>query len=142
VHGADDRDENEHDHPDHALVFSTWAYTSPKAMSFNALRRLVENLPQAIYRAKGTAYIADSPESPAMLQVVGKRASLTYDSGGWGDRLPVTQIVFIGAHGAIDVPALESQLESCWAENAPKNELERLTTAALTWLRRIRQPEK
>ena len=72
---------------------------------------------------------------------MGKRAAVTTSDVDWGGQLPVTQIVFIGAHGGIDAEALSAQLEACWAENATKSEFERLTNAALSWLRRIRQPE-
>jgi G3E family GTPase len=142
VHEAGDGDgHDDHDHPDHSLAFSTWTYTSPKPMSLKALQRMVENLPDSIYRTKGTVYLADEPDTPSMLQVVGRRATVTSQFGGWSGRIPVNQLVFIGTHGGIVTELLASQLEACWAENAPKNELERMTNAALAWLRRIRQPE-
>lgn len=130
-----------HAHPDHGSAFSTWTYTSPKPMSLKALQRMVEHLPDSIYRAKGTVYLADEPETPAVLQVVGRRATITPQTGGWNGSLPVNQLVFIGIHGGIDPELLTSQLEACFAENAPKTELERMTNAALAWLRRIRQSE-
>ncbi len=142
VHDVDAPAGHDHPHPDHALAFSTWTYTNPHAMSLNALRRLVENLPPTIYRAKGTCYLADEPDRPAALQVVGKRASLTIEDGAWAGRMPLNQIVFIASHGGIDPDELNSQLEACWVENAPRNELERITNSALAWLRRIRQAEK
>ena len=141
VHVHEAGESADHDHPDHSLAFSTWTYTSPKPMSLKALQRMVENLPDSIYRAKGTVYLADEPDNPSALQVVGRRASITPQSGGWNSRLPVNQLVFIGTHGGIDPEMLASQLEASLAENAPKNELERMTNAALAWLRRIRQPE-
>lgn len=140
VHEVGEVHDHDHHH-DHSLAFSTWTYTSLKPMSFKALRQLVENLPETIYRAKGTCYLADAPERPALLQVVGKRAVITYEETGWGSQMPVTQLVFIASHGGIDANWLNSQLERCLAENAPKNELERLTNAALSWLRRKKQAE-
>lgn len=130
-----------HEHPGHSLAFSTWTYTSPKPLSLKAFRRMIENLPNSIYRIKGMVYLADEPEDPSLLQVVGRRATITPQIGGWSSRIPISQLVFIGTHGGIDPELLTSQLEACWAENAPRNELERMTNAALTWLRRIRQPE-
>lgn len=144
VHVHEAGEENGHDghsHPDHSLAFSTWTYTSPKPMSLKALQRMVENLPDSIYRAKGTVYLADEPETPSVLQVVGRRATITPQPEGWNGRLQVNQLVFIGTHGGIDPELLTSQLEACFAENAPKTELERMTNAALAWLRRIRQSE-
>lgn len=142
IHGAEGEEEHDgHDHPDHSLAFTTWTYDSLKPMSLRALQRMIESLPDSIYRVKGAVYLADEPANPAVLQVVGRRATITPQSGGWQGRQPANQLVFIGAHGMIDPEMLTSQLEACWAENAPKNELERMTNAALAWLRRIRQPE-
>jgi G3E family GTPase len=141
VHEVGQVESHDHDHIDHSLAFSTWTYTSPKPMSLKALQRMVENLPDSIYRAKGTVYLADEPDVPSVLQVVGRRATITPQTAGWNGHLPINQLVFIGTHGGIDHELLASQLEACLAENAPKNELERMTNAALAWLRRIRQPE-
>jgi G3E family GTPase len=141
VHVHEAGAETGHEHADHSLDFDTYTYTTSKPMSLKALRRALERLPEAVYRAKGPVYLADEPQTPSLVQVVGKRASITPVSAGWGRRLPLTQVVFIGAHGAIDAAALSSQFDACLIENAPNSELERMASAALSWLRRTRRPE-
>jgi len=59
-------------------------------------------------------HCADVPARRAILQVVGKRVDLTLESA-WGNRTPRTQIVAIGAHGALDAVALQERFESCIA---------------------------
>ena len=65
-----------------------------------------------IYRAKGVIYTADAPERRAVLQVVGRRVDISLEDE-WGDRPARTQIVAIGAPGAIDTEALRDRFEEC-----------------------------
>ncbi len=80
-----------------------------------ALQDLVEHLGSPVlttYRAKGVIYTADEPERRAVLQVVGRRVDVTLEDE-WGERPPRTQIVAIGAAGAIDREALHDNFERC-----------------------------
>ncbi len=101
-----------HDNHDHAKVFSTWSYESDQPLSLEALREAASKLPANIYRAKGVIHTADAPDRRAVLQVVGRRVDITLD-GGWNLRPPRTQIVAIGATGAIDAEALRMAFERC-----------------------------
>ncbi len=65
-----------------------------------------------IYRTKGVIYMADAPERRAVLQVVGRRVDISLEDE-WGKRLPRTQIVAIGAAGAMDKEALRCKFEQC-----------------------------
>lgn len=118
VHGVDEEHDHDHDHghhhehTDHTLVFSTWSWTTDKPLSLKALRGVFEELPNTIYRAKGTVQLHEMPDNRMTLQMVGKRASLTL-ADEWGDRPPCTQIVMIASHGGLDVDALSTQLEAC-----------------------------
>ena len=56
----------------------------------------------------------DAPNRRAVLQVVGKRVDLSFD-GDWGQRKPRTQIVAIGAPGALDSTALREKFDGCVA---------------------------
>ncbi|MCU0496800.1 MAG: GTP-binding protein [Anaerolineae bacterium] len=128
VHGAEEEDdhhhehEHEHDehthheHTDHTLVFSTWSWTTDKRLSLKALRAMFEELPNTIYRAKGVVHLDDVPDNMVILQMVGKRASLTL-AGEWGDETPRTQIVMIASHGGLDVETLRQQLMECVVED-------------------------
>jgi len=133
-HEHDDEHEHEHTHTDHTLVFNTWSWQSPQPLSCRALKRAIAALPDTIYRAKGIFFLADDPDHQAVLQVVGRRATLTMERV-WGNDAPHSQLVVIGAAGEIDAEDLNRRLEACLAINAPKSELEPLTTRVLEWLR-------
>ena len=119
VHGVDEEHDHDHaaanhhhEHTDHTLVFSTWNWTTDRPLSLKALRGMFEELPNTIYRAKGAVQLHDMPGNRMILQMVGRRASLTL-AGEWGDEPPRTQIVMIASHGGLDVEALRTQLEAC-----------------------------
>ena len=119
VHGVDEEhdhaheaEHHHHEHTDHTLVFSTWSWTTDKPVSLKALRGVFEELPNTIYRAKGVVQLHDMPDNRMILQMVGKRASLTL-AGEWGDEPPRTQIVMIASQGGLDVEALRTQLKAC-----------------------------
>jgi G3E family GTPase len=102
---------NDHHHS-HDDVFSTWAYETQIPLSLDAVREVARKLPAGIYRCKGVIQSAEEPARRAVLQVVGKRVDIVIEDE-WGDRVPRTQIVAIGAAGTIDAPLLESTFASC-----------------------------
>lgn len=134
VHVHEEGEHHDHEH-DHSRVYSTWSWVSDQPLSLKAVRRVIDKLPVGIYRAKGILYLADDPARTAVLQVVGKRASLTWATP-WNSTPPTSQIVMIGEHGSIHPAEFTAQFEQCLAVNAPKSELERLANSALEWLRR------
>ena len=116
VHGVDEEhdeaEDHHHEHTDHTLVFSTWSWTTERPLSLKALRGMFEELPKTIYRAKGVVQLHEMPDNRMILQMVGKRASLTL-ADEWGDEPARTQIVMIASHGGLDVEELRTQLEAC-----------------------------
>lgn len=117
VHGVEENHDHNHDHDhdhnhDHSQVFSTWHWTSNNPLSLNALRAMFETLPSTIYRAKGVIYLADMPEAQAVLQMVGRRASLTLQEE-WGEKTPHNEIVMISTHGGIDPENLRHEFTMC-----------------------------
>jgi G3E family GTPase len=104
--------DHEHHDRDHAKAFSTWSYETDQALSLEALRDAALKLPANIYRAKGVIYAADAPERRAVLQVVGRRVDMSL-MDRWGERTPRTQIVAIGAPGAIDGKELRAAFDQC-----------------------------
>lgn len=132
IHVHADAEQHEHDH---SLAFSTWNWVSDQPLSLRAVRKVIDKLPTSIYRAKGFLYLADDPERCGVLQVVGKRASLTWGRP-WGSATPRSQLVVIGEFGSIQSDDLNAQWEQCLAIHAPKSDLERMTNAVLEWLRR------
>ncbi|MDE0461287.1 MAG: GTP-binding protein, partial [Caldilineaceae bacterium] len=143
VHGADEEHDHDHDdghhhheHHDHTLVFSTWSWTTDKPLSLSALRGMFEELPNTIYRAKGVIQLHEMPDNRMILQMVGKRASLTL-AAEWGDEPPRTQIVMIASHGGLDVEALRTQLQACIVPGTPPAAVSQ-KTAKTEWTRKRR----
>ena len=130
-----DHEDHHHEHSDHTLVFNTWNWRSDQPVSYRALRRMVQALPESIYRAKGIFFLADQPDRKGVLQVVGKRVSLTFLGDLWGNETPYSQMVVIGSAGGVDADDLNACMKDCLAINAPKSELEYITNSVITWLR-------
>lgn len=133
THGAGEH-HHHHDH-DHSTVFETWTWRSTEPVSMTELQRVVERLPDTIYRAKGFFYLIESPTIRATLQVVGRRATLTPEGQVWGDAQPSSVCVVIGAAGGVHPADLQARFDSALASNAPKNDLQRLTRGVMNWIR-------
>jgi len=134
-HESHNHDHEEHDHaPDHSLVFETWHWTTTQPLAFKALRRVIEELPLTIYRAKGFVFLADMPDNKGVLHVVGKRVSLTFGEL-WGDTAPYSEIVIIGEHGGVAPDDLRQRFEASLVINQPISEMARIKDSVLEWLR-------
>jgi len=103
---------DDHYRHDHSKVFSTWSYQTDQPMALEALRETMRKLPRNVYRAKGVVYTSDAPQRRAVVQVVGRRVDISLQDE-WGQRAPRTQIIAIGAPGAIDANVLEKTFASC-----------------------------
>jgi len=101
-----------HEQHDHSKIFSTWSYETDQPLTLEALRERLRKLPGTVYRAKGVVYSTDAPQRRAVLQVVGRRVDISLQEE-WGQRVPRTQIVAIGAAGSIDTSLLETTFASC-----------------------------
>jgi hypothetical protein len=60
----------------HDQEFATWTFRSQAKWSFNALQRVVEHLPQGIFRAKGMVQLDLETDDYGILQVTGRRGWL------------------------------------------------------------------
>jgi G3E family GTPase len=109
AHQKPHKDRREHAH---SAVFNTWSYETDRPLSLDALRQAARKLPGNIYRVKGVIYTTDSPDQPAVLQVVGRRIDFSLQES-WGERERRTQIVAIGSAGSIDANSLEKTFASC-----------------------------
>lgn len=110
-HGPDCDHDHDHHH-DHGTAFSSWSYTSVRPMSIRALRRMLMDLPEAVFRAKGLIYLAEAPARRAVLQAVGPRISLTL-AEPWGEAAPQNQVVCLSAPGQLDTAALQVAFDGC-----------------------------
>lgn len=143
VHEESEEDHHDHDHeqhPDHSLVFSTWSWRSEQPVSYRAVRLMLDELPEQIYRAKGIFFFAEDPDRRGILHVVGKRVALN-PGETWGETRAYSQFVIIGAHGSINADEMTRGLERCLAVNQPKSEVTRLAGKALDWLRGRREEQ-
>jgi G3E family GTPase len=111
-------DDHDHDH-DHSLVFSTWSWSSDAPLALSKVRDFLEMLPKTIYRAKGFLWIAEFAAKRAVVQLVGRRASLRLGEVWAEDEARRNQLVFIASHGGIDAEALRSALEGCAVQEKP-----------------------
>jgi len=101
----------------HSQVFRSWSYESEAPMSIAALEEMVKReLPGSVFRCKGVVYAAEQPDRRAVLQVVGRQATVTFDEL-WGGRTPLTQIVAIGESSALNPRELDGLFASCLAES-------------------------
>ena len=100
------------EHSDHDGRFESWSFETDRPLSMDALRKVAAKLPADVYRAKGIFDAAEAPGHRGVLQVVGKRVDIAFD-GEWGDQQPRTQIVAIGARGALGHGDLERHFASC-----------------------------
>jgi G3E family GTPase len=103
--------DHHHEH-DHSKVFSTWSYETDQLLALEALRDAMRKLPETVYRAKGVINTVDAPHRRAELQVVGRRVDISFQEE-WGQRLPRTRIVAVGAAGSIDADLLQKTFASC-----------------------------
>ncbi len=103
--------EHLHEHGDVSAMFQTWSYESDRPFSLELLRQMVRReLPASVYRCKGIVYTADFPSKRYALQIVGRRTEIA-ELDEWGERIPRTQIVAIGA--AINAPELSDKFDAC-----------------------------
>ena len=99
----------------HGQQFMTWSYKTDQPMSLEAIRQMARKLPGGIYRCKGVVNSIEAPQQRAVLQVVGRRSDVSlYDD--WGASQPRTQIVAIGAPGAVDPDTLSHCFNRCLIE--------------------------
>lgn len=89
-----------HDHQDKP-PFDTYTFESDEPLPVQRLHDVLSRLPRTIFRAKGLLNLVEKPDHPVVLQSTGRRATLTVGRP-WGERLPRTQIVFIGSRGGVD----------------------------------------
>jgi G3E family GTPase len=119
-HEHGEHSEHEHEHADHSLVFNTWSWTSAEPLNLNAVRAMVDQLPPTIFRCKGILNLTDFPDRRAVLQVVGRRASLQLGDP-WGASTPTSQIVVIASHGGLDTHLLQERFDACEANRVAEN---------------------
>jgi G3E family GTPase len=100
-----------HDHgDDRDIGFDTWTYTADVPLSMVWLQEIITHLPGTVFRMKGFVQLAEEPERRTVVQLVGRRATLT-PSRPWGTEEPRTRLVFISRSDTVNYPAIEQALD-------------------------------
>jgi G3E family GTPase len=87
---------HDHDHDDaHLSPYVTRSFTARSALCEGDLRTFLDGLPDGVLRGKGFVHLADDPDRRYVLQLVGRRWSLT-PGNAWDAEPPRTRLVFIG----------------------------------------------
>ncbi len=100
--------------PARADMFQSWSFTSGALLDPVKLLALIERLPAGVLRAKGILWLADRPDRRTVLQMVGRRWSLTADRP-WLEATPRSDLVVIAKAGAVAAQDLGGGLEDCRA---------------------------
>ncbi|MGQ9837833.1 MAG: CobW family GTP-binding protein [Cyanobacteriota bacterium] len=116
-HGSEPCDHPDHDHShDHhrhnhieAEGFNSLAFESNQPFSLDAFQNFLNELPDAVFRAKGVLWFNESPER-YIFHLSGRRYTLSSDE--W-PRQPKNQLVLIGQH--LDTAQLREKLQACIA---------------------------
>lgn len=112
VHVHAENSDHHHSH-DHSLLYNTWSYSSPHALSYRRIHEAAGQLPKSIFRAKGILHL-EGYNQRGILQLVGKRVRVTFGEA-WGEQQPYNQLIFIGAPNSIEQSALDELFDGCAA---------------------------
>jgi G3E family GTPase len=106
--------DDHHEHEvDHGVEFDRWTFESTEPLSLSALKEMVRRrLPGDVYRLKGFVHTADDPEHRYVVHTVGRRSEIRRH-GEWGNEIPMTRLVAIGAAGKLDQAWLTDALGQC-----------------------------
>lgn len=99
--------------------FRTWCFESEEPLAFKALVAALRKLPVGVHRAKGFVHAVERPGARLVVHLVGDRVQVR-TIGDWGDRRPLSRIVFVGEPDALDPAALEPALAACRVQRDAK----------------------
>jgi len=113
VAASDEAHQHDHkSHHDHDLLFDTWSFTTLVPIQLNLFQELLGSLPREVFRVKGFIHAAERPGTRLVLNLVGRRATLS-PMGSWGMETPQTRLVFISRHDTVNYAGLERALRGC-----------------------------
>jgi len=94
---------------DHAALFASAVFTESRQLDPERLAATLDALPSWLLRAKGTVYSGADPARRYILQLVGRRWTLT-PGPAWGDEAPATTLVMIGLKASFEEDVLRRWL--------------------------------
>jgi G3E family GTPase len=101
--------EHRHQHGDHHPRYETWSWSADAPVSGAGLVAALQALPEGIVRAKGILHLREDARNRYVLQLVGRRYSITPHLA-WGDEQPGSRIVVIGLPGSVDERRLDATM--------------------------------
>ena len=101
-----------HHHGDHELSYSSYSWQHDEPLGFEAAYRTFQSLPVSIFRCKGILHLHEVPDKRVILQMTGKRVTLTKGEP-WDQVKPASQIVAIGAKDNLDKADLDERFCAC-----------------------------
>ena len=90
------------------------SYRSARPFRPSALRQTLLDLPAGVFRVKGVLALTTPADRRAILQMVGRRITLT-PTEPWGADPPTTELVVIGAPG-LEPADLQRRFDAALAE--------------------------
>ncbi|MDX6689641.1 MAG: hypothetical protein QOG15_1098 [Solirubrobacteraceae bacterium] len=101
----DDHSRHDHAHPE----YETWSWEGAAALHGAGFVEALTRLPDGILRGKGFLHLREDPGNRYLLQLVGRRYTITCDRP-WGDAEPESRIVLIGLPGSIHAEDLDTTI--------------------------------
>lgn len=77
----------EHRRRDHDLMFDMWSFTTKSPVRLQMMQQVLPRLPSTVFRVNGCVHSREEPQSRLVLQLVGRRATIT-PSSHWGAKRP------------------------------------------------------
>lgn len=96
----------------HHISYRSWILESDRTLDERKLCALAGALPTTILRAKGFVRVARDPAARHLLQVVGRRWSLTAE-GPWTGGADGSQVVVIGSTSEAEIEAVRRRFAAC-----------------------------
>ena len=94
----------------HHVDYDTWSHERSGPMDRAALEAFIRALPDGVFRAKGFVHLSDDPEHRYVLQIVGRRVSLTRDARPVAGEEYRSRLVVIAAPGTLDHERLDASM--------------------------------
>jgi G3E family GTPase len=102
----------------HETPFRSWTVALQGCLDRRRLRVLMESLPASVFRAKGFVRLVDKPATDLLLQVVGRRWSLTPEDEPASAQ--PSQVVFIGAPTDAEIADVTEAARACVVPRADR----------------------
>ena len=94
----------------HPVGYDRWSVDRSEPIDRSVLDDFIGGLPEGVLRAKGFAHLTEDPEHRYILQIVGRRVSLTRDTQWVAGEEHRTRLVVIAVPGTLDHQRLTASM--------------------------------